>query len=83
MIEIPVRHSYISTSQPMLAKEMAERQPTGPAPTTTALRGIEEAVCQIGLIERQIGSGWDVLDDRICDPNQQRNRCLPGNSTSR
>jgi hypothetical protein len=33
---IPGRASYISTTQPMFARAIATRQPTGPAPTTTS-----------------------------------------------
>jgi hypothetical protein len=33
---IPGRASYISTIQPMFARAIATRQPTGPAPTTTS-----------------------------------------------
>lgn len=35
----PARASYMSTCQPILANDMAARQPTGPAPATMALRG--------------------------------------------
>jgi hypothetical protein len=45
----PGRVSNISTLQPRLAKARAARQPTGPAPTTTALRAdLDDIVSMLG-----------------------------------
>lgn len=58
------RPSYISTSQPCLASAMAQRQPTGPPPTTTALRGAGGAcisvVCRAKLMAGTSDMVWRV-----------------------
>ena len=66
--DAPARPSYMSTCQPNLARAMAARQPTGPAPATTALRDLKfvEAMVEMGSGDIARGVFYASLaDDRI------------------